>query len=97
MSKSRKSDSGSQRSKHDSGQHHQSGQHSSQQGNRELPNAIQVQRFLGGMDYPADKEAIIKKAEDEGADEHAMQVLQDLPDRDYDSPTAISREIGKMH
>ena len=32
-------------------------------------NPVRVQKFLGGLDYPASKEDLIKRAEREGADE----------------------------
>ncbi len=59
-------------------------------------NPVQVQKFLGGMDYPANKQDIVKKAEQEGADEHVRSTLEQIPDRQYDGPNAVSHEIGKV-
>ncbi len=61
------------------------------------PNPVQVQKFLGGLDYPAGKQDIIEKAKQEGADENILQTLEQIPDQDYSSPVAISREVGKLH
>lgn len=63
----------------------------------EAPSPIKVQKFLGGLDYPAAKQDILDKAKEHGADEDIMQVLEKIPDRDYPSPVAISREVGKLH
>ncbi len=61
------------------------------------PNPVQVQKFLGGLDYPAGKQDILQKAKQEGADENVMEVLEKIPDQDYASPVAVSREVGKLH
>jgi hypothetical protein len=60
------------------------------------PSPIEVQKFLGGLDYPARKSEIIDKAEMQGADDDVMDVLAQLPEREYANPTDISREIGKL-
>jgi hypothetical protein len=59
-------------------------------------NPVQVQKFLGGLDYPAGKQDILKKAEQEGADENVRSTLEQIPDRQYDGPNAVSHEIGKI-
>jgi hypothetical protein len=61
------------------------------------PNPVQVQKFLGGLDYPAAKEDILQKAKQEGADQNVLEVLEKIPDQDYASPVAVSREVGKLH
>lgn len=59
-------------------------------------NPIQVQEYLSGMDYPADKEEIIDHARDQGADEDVMQTLQQLPEQDYRTAADVSRAIGQI-
>jgi hypothetical protein len=61
------------------------------------PNPVHVQKFLGGLDYPAGKQDILQKAKQEGADDDVIETLEKLPDQDYASPVAISREVGKLH
>ncbi len=58
-------------------------------------NPIQVQKFLGGVDYPAGKADLIRIAEQEGADEHVRATLARLPERQYDSPVAVSEALGQ--
>jgi hypothetical protein len=62
----------------------------------EIPNPIQIQKYLSDIDYPTDKQNLLKHAEKEGADDKVMDALRQLPDESYDSPVAVSREIGKM-
>ncbi len=59
-------------------------------------NPIQVEKFLKGVDYPADKSALIKQAEKNGADENIHEALQQLPEQEYKSPTDISKAIGAI-
>jgi hypothetical protein len=54
---------------------------------------IDVQKALKGMDYPADKDDLVQKAENNGAEGEVMTALQQLPDRQYDGPSGVSAEI----
>ncbi len=59
-------------------------------------NPVQIQKFLGGLDYPASKEDLVKRAEQEGADENVSSTLERLPDQDYETPADVSEVIGKV-
>ena len=63
---------------------------------RAAPNPVQVQKFLGGLDYPVGKQDLLERARSEGADENVMEALERIPEREYDSPTAVSREVGSL-
>jgi Protein of unknown function (DUF2795) len=60
----------------------------------DTPNPIQIQKFLGGMDYPASRDALLAKAKDSGADDNVLQALEGIPDKEYDSPTAVSSAVS---
>ncbi|EYT56346.1 hypothetical protein H490_0102270 [Leucobacter sp. UCD-THU] len=60
----------------------------------EQPNPIQIQKHLGGVDYPATKQDLLRAARDAGADDDVCDSLDGLPDREYDSPTDVSGEIS---
>lgn len=59
-------------------------------------NPIQVQKFLGGVDYPAKKDDLVKCAKSKGADDNVMQVLKQLPDESFQTPADVSKAIGKI-
>ncbi len=59
-------------------------------------NPIQIQKFLAGVDYPAKKRELVEHAKEHGADEIVLATLERLPDREYDRPTAIAHEVGKL-
>jgi hypothetical protein len=55
------------------------------------PNPIQLQKFLGGIDYPASKDDLVAHAEQSGADDAVLSRLREPPDRSYDGPNAVSQ------
>ena len=57
-------------------------------------NPIQVQKFLGGIDYPATKDEVLKTAERQGADDQVLATLRNLPRDEFNSPNDISEAIG---
>ena len=60
----------------------------------ETPNPIQIQKFLGGIDYPASRDTLVEHAQESGADGEILSALENLPDKEYDSPTAVSSAIS---
>ncbi|GAB1540395.1 DUF2795 domain-containing protein [Scytonema sp. NUACC21] len=59
-------------------------------------NPIQLQKHLKGVDYPVKKEQLIKHAQQNGADDNAISVLQQIPDKDYQAPTDVSEAVGDI-
>lgn len=59
-------------------------------------NPVQVQKFLEGLDYPATKEQIISHAKEHGADDNVVETLEQIPDREYEGPVGITKEIGEF-
>jgi hypothetical protein len=56
---------------------------------------FRIQKFLGGLRYPARKAEVLERARQRGADRQVMAALQRLPDRAWDSPISLSREVGR--
>lgn len=59
------------------------------------PSPIDIQKALGGMEYPASKEDLVKHAQGKGTEDSVLETLQNLPDREYDSPTDVNKEASK--
>ncbi|MGQ4616216.1 DUF2795 domain-containing protein [Nocardia sp. R7R-8] len=57
-------------------------------------NPIQVQKYLSGIDYPCDRDGIVTKARDNGADKDILNALEAIPDRTYDGPNAVSKAVS---
>jgi hypothetical protein len=61
----------------------------------ENPDFIQAQKYLDGVDYPVDRDALVEHARSHGADEAITRTLQGIPDRSYDDPTQVSEAITR--
>lgn len=60
----------------------------------------QVQEFvknkiLKDINFPAGKQTIIDKAQQNGADNNIMSFLQKLPDKQYQSQSEVTDELNK--
>ena len=60
------------------------------------PTPLRVQKFLAGLRYPARKHEVLARARERGADEQVMLVLLELPECAYESPIALSCEVGRQ-
>ena len=61
-----------------------------------IPTPIQVQKFLGGVDYPTDKGSLVERASENGADENVLTALNQISEKTYKSPNDVSEELGKL-
>jgi hypothetical protein len=60
-------------------------------------NPIAIQKALGGARYPATREKLAETARSNRADDEIVGLIERLPDRQYDSPASVSKEIARMH
>ncbi len=60
-------------------------------------NPIELQKHLNGMDYPASKQDVISKAQENGADEELLSVLEGLGDQQFETPADVNKAIGDMN
>ena len=59
-------------------------------------NPIQLQKYLGGVDYPADKKTLVERAREQGADDNVIDTLQNLPRDELHSPNDVSEAVGEQ-
>jgi len=60
-------------------------------------NPIEVQGSLGGMNYPASKQDLIEHAQKQGGKNNkVVEVLNQIPDKEYNSPVDVTKEVGKI-
>ena len=55
-----------------------------------------IQKHLKGVDYPADKEALVHHAQEHGAGADVMSVLKRLPQEKWDTPAQLMKAVGKV-
>jgi hypothetical protein len=58
-----------------------------------MVSPIDIQKALGGMDYPARKEEIVKHAQEHGGDDDVVKALQGIEDREYEGPSGVSAAV----
>ena len=63
----------------------------------DMPNPIQIQKFLKGMNYPVTKDTILETAKKNDADQPVLDALGNIPDREYSGPNAISHELSESN
>ena len=56
-------------------------------------NPIQIQKFLKGVDYPANKAALLDNAKKLGADDKVCSSLDELPDEEFQTPAEVSQAL----
>jgi hypothetical protein len=55
---------------------------------------IDLQRHLGGIEYPATKADIIEQARASGADDDVISKLETMPEREFSGPHEVMKEFG---
>ncbi len=55
-----------------------------------------VEKYLAGMHYPAEKRDLSNNAKNNDAPADVMDLIGKLPDKTYNSPIDITKEIGKI-
>ncbi|WP_344495563.1 DUF2795 domain-containing protein [Streptomyces enissocaesilis] len=58
-------------------------------------NPIEMQKSLGGVSCPASRKDIVATAKKSGAGPEIEKTLGALPEKAYDSPAAVNREVGR--
>jgi hypothetical protein len=64
--------------------------------NTDKASPAQIEKYLSGVDYPAQKDLLVRHAEQQGAPEDVRSVLNQLPAKEYQSPTDVSQGVGQV-
>lgn len=59
------------------------------------PEFIQVQKALGGVNYPATKDQLVEHARGKDASKDILDALQRIPDREHDGTNEVSKAVAK--
>ena len=56
-----------------------------------------IEQVLGGVDYPVSKQELIEHAKNSNdSNQDVIDVLNQMPDREYNSPVDVNKEVGKI-
>jgi hypothetical protein len=69
--------------------------HSQDQRHPGQPNPVDIQKALSGVDYPTTREKLVECARNNRANTDTVDLIDKLPDQNYDSPTAVSKAIAR--
>jgi hypothetical protein len=58
-----------------------------------MVSPIDIQKALGGMDYPATKEQIVEHAQQHGGSDDVVEALKKIEDREYEGPSGVSAAV----
>ena len=67
----------------------------SQQSPSSSMSPIDVEKHLRGVDYPANKTDLVKKAQQNQAPDDIIRTLQQLPSSSFNRPTDIMKAMKK--
>jgi hypothetical protein len=59
-------------------------------------SAAELQVYLKGINYPADKQKLVTTARQNKATQPVMDFINRLPEKQYASPIMVEQEFGKM-
>lgn len=62
----------------------------------EQASPAEIQKYLGGIDYPAPKEQLVQQAREQNAPEDVCAILDELPNKQYGGPNEVSEEVGRI-
>jgi hypothetical protein len=58
-----------------------------------IDNPIELQKALGGVDYPADRESLVRNAKEKGAKKEVVEELSSLKKDRFDGPDDVSKAV----
>ncbi|MFC8680655.1 DUF2795 domain-containing protein [Microbacterium ureisolvens] len=58
------------------------------------PTPVELQKYLGGVDYPASREDLVAAARRGGAPDDLVAALENSGSDSFDSPTDVSQAVA---
>ena len=59
------------------------------------PTAIELQKYLGGVDYPVSKDDLVATARSNGAPDDIVEALQRADGDSFDDPPSVSKAVTR--
>jgi hypothetical protein len=58
-------------------------------------SAAELEKYLRGIDFPASKDDLLKKARDNGAPQEVIDMINGLHETRFNSPIDVSKAFGE--
>lgn len=59
-------------------------------------SSFDLQHYLKGMSYPSGKDGLINKAHENQAPRNVIDLLSNLPDREFHSAADVNKAVGEI-
>lgn len=59
-------------------------------------SAAEIQKFIGGIDFPCDKDELMEHAKEKGAPQSVLKLMEKFPDKEYHSVVDVSKDISQV-
>ncbi|MEB3338006.1 MAG: DUF2795 domain-containing protein [Leptolyngbyaceae bacterium] len=59
-------------------------------------SAIDISRNLSGIDLPASKQELVSYARSQDANQEVIEMLQRMPDREYNNMADVEKGFGEV-
>jgi hypothetical protein len=56
-----------------------------------------VQKYLKGVDYPANKKELVEQAKKNDAPQEVLEVIQRFPNQEFGGPQDVMKAYGEAH
>jgi hypothetical protein len=53
-----------------------------------------VERYISGIDFPCNKDDLIQHAEEQGAPDEVLNLMEQFPEQEYGSAIDVSRGVS---
>jgi hypothetical protein len=60
-------------------------------------DSVNIRRYFFGIDYPADREDLVRILRQAGASDDDVRIVRELPPRNYSGVFDVSGAIGQVH
>lgn len=60
-------------------------------------SSAELEKYLKGIDYPANRDDLMKKARSNGAPDDVIEMINNLSGDRFNSPIDVSKAFGKSH
>lgn len=70
-------------------------QRNEQMGSGKRISPVQMQKHLKGANYPASKDDLVRKAQDNNASDEIVQKIKQLPANSFGSPKDVMKALGQ--
>jgi predicted transcriptional regulator len=59
-------------------------------------SAIDISKSLSGIDFPANKQALVKHARGKHANQEVIDILESMPEQEYNNMADVEHAFGEV-